>query len=128
MPKLQDPPGSSGLVKAIVWGSMDLTTAENKWFGIPAGRQVKLNVISVETNDVSMAFFTDYFLYGTLVNDITSAFAYQANAQAAQTILDDFYSPIVGSRQDLANVTSAAASRGASPVHGQSLRGSAGKV
>uniref|UniRef100_A0A7S2KF75 Uncharacterized protein n=1 Tax=Zooxanthella nutricula TaxID=1333877 RepID=A0A7S2KF75_9DINO len=95
MPKLQIPPAANNTwLQEIVWGSMYLTTVENKWFGIQGGRPVRLNIISVQSKAISMAGLSDYWLYGQVVNDVTTTFADAANAQAVKTMLNEFFAPL----------------------------------
>eukprot|EP00930_Biecheleria_cincta_P048885 TRINITY_DN34141_c0_g1_i1.p1 TRINITY_DN34141_c0_g1~~TRINITY_DN34141_c0_g1_i1.p1 ORF type:complete len:684 (-),score=59.55 TRINITY_DN34141_c0_g1_i1:171-2159(-) len=90
-PRLEQPGGTSKFVKGIAYGTWETTTVENKWFGIKAGIKVTLHVLSVEAVGVSMADLTDFYYYGTLVNEITSTFAYAPNKDAVNEILCKFY-------------------------------------
>jgi len=55
---------------------------------------VRLNIISVQSKAISMAGLSDYWLYGQVVNDVTTTFADAANAQAVKTMLNEFFAPL----------------------------------
>mmetsp|Transcript_62015 Transcript_62015/g.202320 ORF Transcript_62015/g.202320 Transcript_62015/m.202320 type:complete len:657 (+) Transcript_62015:88-2058(+) len=91
MPVLQIPVGSNTYLKNMTWGTLNVTTVNNQWFGIREGTTVTLRVLAVTSSEISMAGFTDYYHYGTFLNEMTSTIAYGPNAEAVRTIVDTFY-------------------------------------
>lgn len=74
---------SSKHLKSLKVGSMDCITGDSKWFGVKAGRKVKLHVIVVETT--IGIFFEDQYRYNRFVQEIVDCL--QANKAYVSTSL-----------------------------------------
>ena len=62
----------------IALGTLQTTTAENGWFGIPSGRKVTLHVINV-ASELSIGFFANFNHYGALIEEILLTLKQKAN-------------------------------------------------
>lgn len=90
-PTLDLSASNSKFLKNISYGSITATTADNKWFGVRAGRSVVVHILSYEVEDLSMAFFSNYYGYAKLVGEIMGAYARPDNAEATRAILQRFF-------------------------------------
>jgi hypothetical protein len=74
-------PSSAKYLAGIKVGSLTATTMDNTWFGIAAGHEVKINVVSIGS-PVSIGFGTDFFDYDHLVQEIVDCFISFQNVEA----------------------------------------------
>lgn len=65
----------SGGLAGIYIGKLSLMTANNKWFGIPAGRSISLSVTIVETNLPTLWKDTDTPVNPQMISDIMEGLA-----------------------------------------------------
>mmetsp|Transcript_86149 Transcript_86149/g.238782 ORF Transcript_86149/g.238782 Transcript_86149/m.238782 type:complete len:663 (-) Transcript_86149:307-2295(-) len=87
----------SKFLSAIAYGTIPCVTADNPLFGIRGGRSVKLNVLAVETVNITIGAvqqgysFDSFFNYGTLVGEIAQTMALQRNTKMVRRILSNFF-------------------------------------
>lgn len=72
---------SAKYLAGIKVGSLTATTVENKWFGITAGHEVKINIVSIGSS-TSVGFGEDFFDYDHLLQEIVDSFICIENAEA----------------------------------------------
>jgi len=92
MSRMLAPPGAKFLF-AIAHGTLECVTAENPWFGIQAGLNITLDILSVETVDITAGLFQDSYTfdslldYGTLVGEVVATLAAEENREDVMGLL-----------------------------------------
>jgi len=85
-------PANAAFLKRIKYGSVQCVTVQNEYFGIEAGRTVTLNILSIQTSNISMGTptpgFSSIFEYGTLVQEIVSTLV---DSSATPSIMESFF-------------------------------------
>ncbi|CAE7040643.1 unnamed protein product [Symbiodinium sp. CCMP2592] len=76
-------------VKTIKYGSMDLTTKKNDYFGIRAGDSIGVRILNVEPSSANIGGF-NYYDYATLVQDIVKVMQDPRNQDATGKVLKWF--------------------------------------
>jgi len=65
-------------LRSIIVGSVEATTADNKFFGIRKGRSVTIHLVYISSG-LKIGYFTDFRHYDTLVQEITVALLSHSN-------------------------------------------------
>jgi hypothetical protein len=71
-------PPETQFLKTLLVGSIQVKTAENKYFGISSGKTVTVNVIYT-ASDLTIGEFEKYVNYGTFVQEISLAIVAEQN-------------------------------------------------
>mmetsp|Transcript_114229 Transcript_114229/g.369414 ORF Transcript_114229/g.369414 Transcript_114229/m.369414 type:complete len:630 (+) Transcript_114229:175-2064(+) len=85
----------SQFLQKIVYGTISAVTAANKHFGIEAGRSITLDLISIETANITIGLveegysYNSFYQYGDLVGEIVQTLA--ENPEATQALLQKFF-------------------------------------
>jgi len=82
-------PDTNKHLDGVKVGTIRCITADAKWFGIEAGKEIIVHVISVECN--LQIFFADFYRYNELVQDIVNCIMCPKNETLlANTVLPLF--------------------------------------
>mmetsp|Transcript_99880 Transcript_99880/g.320457 ORF Transcript_99880/g.320457 Transcript_99880/m.320457 type:complete len:607 (+) Transcript_99880:78-1898(+) len=85
----------SQFLQKIVYGTISAVTAANEHFGIEAGRSITLDMISIETANITIGLveegysYNSFYQYGDLVGEIVQTLA--ENPEATQALLQKFF-------------------------------------
>jgi len=85
----------SQFLQKIVYGTISAVTAANEHFGIEAGRRITLDMISIETVNITIGLvqegfiYNSFYQYGDLVGEIVQTLA--ESPQATQALLQKFF-------------------------------------
>ena len=80
----------SRFLKVLAIGTIEGTTAENKFFGIAGGSRVTINVINI-CSELSIGFFANFDNYGQLVQEVALTVSDPANRDMVLTKLMPFF-------------------------------------
>jgi len=81
-------PAKSKFLKGIVYGTVEGTTINNKFYGIEAGRKVKVHVFYVKVaSNMGIGIGQDFNDYGDLVAEVTATLNLSQNADAVERML-----------------------------------------
>jgi len=89
-------PGSKYL-QAVIYGSISCVTAQNDFFGVPGGQNVTLNIISVETDNITLGLieegfsYNSFFNFGTLSGEVARTLTSTENQAATRNIIEKFF-------------------------------------
>merc|ERR1719291_659711 len=95
-PQIPALPGSRWL-SSISYGSIEGVTAHNAYFGIAPGKKVKINMVAVNSINVTIGLMEDgysfdsFYNYGALVGEIVATMAAEENLPAVREILQSFF-------------------------------------
>jgi len=76
-------PSSAKYLAGIRVGSLTATTVDNAWFGITAGHEVKINIVSIGS-PTQIGFGVDFFDYDHLLQDIVDCLVSPNNVEAVR--------------------------------------------
>lgn len=89
-------PGSRFLT-AIIYGSIPCVTIENKFFGVPGNQKFTLNIIAVETNNITLGLieegfsYNSFFNFGTVTGEVARTLTDAKNKETTQGIIRKFF-------------------------------------
>lgn len=86
----------SRFLKVLAFGSIQATTAENKFYGIAGGRNVSIHIINI-CSELSIGFFANFENYGHLVQEVALTVSDPANRDAVLSQLMPFFTSLVES-------------------------------
>merc|ERR1712064_216030 len=78
--------GSAKYLAGIKVGTLTATTLENPWFGITAGHEVKIHVVSVGSS-MKIGLGDDFFHYDHLLQEIVDCLISPQNVEAVRSEL-----------------------------------------
>merc|ERR1711924_67598 len=70
----------------ISYGQISTTTVSNIWFGTKANVEVTLNIIMIDSVDVAMLAFSNYYTYSAFVQEIIKTLTYPANEDVIASV------------------------------------------
>jgi len=76
-----EPQFESRFLESIKYGRFVATTRNNFWFGIREGTEVTINAIFINTRELTVGGNHDYYLYGTLVQEIVTTIVSSSQAE-----------------------------------------------
>merc|ERR1712070_618751 len=71
-------PARTQFLKSIIVGTINMVTADNKYFGLTAGKNVTVHVVQTSSS-LNIGFFEKYVNYGTFAQEIALAINSQEN-------------------------------------------------
>jgi len=78
-----DVPSSAKYLAGIKVGTLTATTLENQWFGIKAGREVKIHIVSIGSS-MKIGLGDDFFHYDRLLQEIVDCLVSPKNVEVVR--------------------------------------------
>jgi len=73
-------------VKRFLMGTINMTTADNEYFGLKAGRNITVHIVHI-CSTLNIGFFEKYVNFGELTQEIAATIVAQENSELVSTIL-----------------------------------------
>jgi hypothetical protein len=96
MKRIPAQPGAEFL-SAITYGTLECVTTGNPWFGIEAGKNITLDVVSVESVNITIGLpaagysFDSLFDYGSFLGEIVTTLTAEDNREEVEGILARYF-------------------------------------
>lgn len=87
----------SKFLQSIIYGSVQCVTRENPWFGITPDRPVTLNVIAIQTDNITIGLieegfsYNSFFNFGTLAGEVVQTLTGAESRAHTRSILQQFF-------------------------------------
>ncbi|CAK0890261.1 unnamed protein product [Prorocentrum cordatum] len=84
-------------LSAVAHGTLECTTVQNPWFGIEAGQRITLDVVSVESVNVTIGLpaagysFGSFFDYGRFLGEVVATLTAEDNREDVEAVIARYF-------------------------------------